>query len=451
MMPAAPMPCSPASPYLKENCAPPLHPQLDWADIACVDLLAPAPVRCPITLATPRCPVITPCGHVFDAVAIIRRVRQGCAWLPDLQAAARPDRFRTHWATLWGGLLTGACAAPPCLPPPVFLTLDGLLFLMPSPCPPARSHLAAHGGPELRKAAPCPLCYTTLAARELRSARVHLVTPPAVGAALTMTLLRRPRGSVIPLPVGGGAQVPGSGGGGAARVAAAAPEPSGPSPLLELPGSLAPAPAPWASRSRAAASAALPPAPPAPLGAVAGRRGAAATPSPELLPLNRFAKLSTTADPSPLWAEEASRLAAYAAQVGDRHGRGEGSLSSMPLPCTFLLPPASLSCHATPCPTTVNRCWRREAWRQSLRRPTCSWRSTALRPVPVPGPSAARRWRCRRPWPTHWQRRSCRRSRQQARPRPLQCAAPRTQACARRGALGRLRPASASWKGSSPV
>ncbi len=78
-----------------------------------MEMLAPAPLRCPISLdAPPLCAQITPCGHVFAFPAIM-------------------------------------------------------------------AHLAAHNnGAAARRAAPCPLCYAPVVARELRLVRVHLVAAP---------------------------------------------------------------------------------------------------------------------------------------------------------------------------------------------------------------------------------------------------------------------------------
>ena len=45
------------------------------------------------------------------------------------------------------------------------------LSLLPTPL----QHLVNHGGPELRKSAPCPLCFTQVSARELRLVRVMQV------------------------------------------------------------------------------------------------------------------------------------------------------------------------------------------------------------------------------------------------------------------------------------
>lgn len=63
-------------------------------------------------------------------------------------------------------------------------------------------HLVRHGGEELKRAAPCPLCYAPIVARELRLVNVQQVNPPTVGEAMTFRLLQRPKGSIIPVPVG---------------------------------------------------------------------------------------------------------------------------------------------------------------------------------------------------------------------------------------------------------
>ena len=41
-------------------------------------------------------------------------------------------------------------------------------------------YLLSQGGPSLRKACPCPLCFLPVAARELRLLRTHLISPPKV-------------------------------------------------------------------------------------------------------------------------------------------------------------------------------------------------------------------------------------------------------------------------------
>ena len=93
-------------------------------------MLAPAPLRCPISLdAPPLCAQITPCGHVFAFSAIM-------------------------------------------------------------------AHLAAHNdGASVRRAAPCPLCYAPVVARELRLVRVHQVAAPQARApGLTSSFHPRARG-----------------------------------------------------------------------------------------------------------------------------------------------------------------------------------------------------------------------------------------------------------------
>ena len=89
-------------------------------------MLAPAPLRCPISLdAPPLCPQITPCGHVFAFPAIM-------------------------------------------------------------------AHLAAHNdGASVRRAAPCPLCYAPVVARELRLVRVHQASAPQVCALACLRLTAR--------------------------------------------------------------------------------------------------------------------------------------------------------------------------------------------------------------------------------------------------------------------
>jgi hypothetical protein len=116
---------------------------LEWEDVARVELLSDCDMLCPITLCPMLGPHITPCGHVFDARAIM-------------------------------------------------------------------GHLLESGGPELRRAAPCPLCYTPVAARELRPAVVRRVEAPAVGREVRFALVRRHRDSISPEAAasGGGAAAP---------------------------------------------------------------------------------------------------------------------------------------------------------------------------------------------------------------------------------------------------
>lgn len=62
-------------------------------------------------------------------------------------------------------------------------------------------HLMNHGGQELRRSAPCPLCYQPIVARELRLVEIRQVQVPAVGDTIDFHLLRRPKTSIIPQPV----------------------------------------------------------------------------------------------------------------------------------------------------------------------------------------------------------------------------------------------------------
>jgi hypothetical protein len=63
------------------------------------------------------------------------------------------------------------------------------------------AHLAARGG-AAAAAGPCPLCFAPVAARELRLAAVRLAAPPAAGEEAAFALLRRRRGSILPVAVG---------------------------------------------------------------------------------------------------------------------------------------------------------------------------------------------------------------------------------------------------------
>ncbi|PNH10724.1 RING finger protein 10 [Tetrabaena socialis] len=67
---------------------------------------------------------------------------------------------------------------------------------------PAIMHLLVnHGGDQLRRSAPCPLCFAPVVARELRLVRVRRVGRPAAGQSLTLALIRRNRTSIITQPV----------------------------------------------------------------------------------------------------------------------------------------------------------------------------------------------------------------------------------------------------------
>ena len=67
---------------------------------------------------------------------------------------------------------------PISLEPPVCpqITPCGHVFAFPS----ILAHLMKHGGDNLRKASPCPLCFQPIVARELRLVQTKIVTPPKV-------------------------------------------------------------------------------------------------------------------------------------------------------------------------------------------------------------------------------------------------------------------------------
>ena len=56
------------------------------------------------------------------------------------------------------------------------ITPCGHVFAFPS----IMAHLMSHGGDNLRKASPCPLCFQPIVARELRLVQIKVVTPPKV-------------------------------------------------------------------------------------------------------------------------------------------------------------------------------------------------------------------------------------------------------------------------------
>lgn len=59
-------------------------------------------------------------------------------------------------------------------------------------------HLMNFGGQKLSRAAPCPLCYTPIVARDLRLVKIREVKPLKVGDTATFQLLQRPKGCIIP-------------------------------------------------------------------------------------------------------------------------------------------------------------------------------------------------------------------------------------------------------------
>lgn len=72
-------------------------------------------------------------------------------------------------------------------------------------------HFLHHGGPQLLRAAPCPLCGQLIAARELRMVNIVRVHPVRVDEPITLQLLRRPRDCILAEPVNppdGGGQAP---------------------------------------------------------------------------------------------------------------------------------------------------------------------------------------------------------------------------------------------------
>jgi len=59
-------------------------------------------------------------------------------------------------------------------------------------------HAMIHGGPELRAAAPCPLCFSPFVARELRCARTVGISPVSAGTLALFRFLRRPKDAILP-------------------------------------------------------------------------------------------------------------------------------------------------------------------------------------------------------------------------------------------------------------
>ena len=139
-----------------------------------VEMLSPVPIDCPISLHAPLCPQITPCGHVFSFPAIMQVC---CTASPSYlcHPAVDPpsDRALELHGTLWvqhwvdvldwgpGNRVIESCCTWLLM---VLTALPLLAALL--------QHLVNHGGPELRKSAPCPLCFTQVSARELRLVRV---------------------------------------------------------------------------------------------------------------------------------------------------------------------------------------------------------------------------------------------------------------------------------------
>lgn len=70
-------------------------------------------------------------------------------------------------------------------------------------------HLATHDGPG---AAPCPLCFSPLTAKDLRSLEAVPAAPPAPGRPSSFALVRCPKGSGHPRPAASGVAPLGGGG-----------------------------------------------------------------------------------------------------------------------------------------------------------------------------------------------------------------------------------------------
>ncbi|KXZ43366.1 hypothetical protein GPECTOR_92g589 [Gonium pectorale] len=84
--------------------------------------------------------------------------------------------------------------SPPLCPQ---ITPCGHIFSFPA----IMHHLVNHGGDQLRRSAPCPLCFAPVVARELRLVRIRRAATLRAGQALTLALIRRNRTSIIPQPV----------------------------------------------------------------------------------------------------------------------------------------------------------------------------------------------------------------------------------------------------------
>ncbi|GLI59590.1 hypothetical protein VaNZ11_001518 [Volvox africanus] len=156
--------------------------------------------------------------------------------------------------------------SPPLCPQ---ITPCGHIFSFPA----IMHHLVNHGGDQLRRSAPCPLCFAPVVARELRLVRVRRVVQPRAGDQLTLALIRRNRISIIPQPVD-----PMAAAAAAAKAAAAA----------------------------GAATAA---------DGNGGGNGNGATEPLSLFDCNPFAKFVASGDASELWRAAADQLAACATEL----------------------------------------------------------------------------------------------------------------------------------------
>ncbi|CAK0785380.1 hypothetical protein CVIRNUC_008588 [Coccomyxa viridis] len=171
------------------------------------------------------------------------------------------------------------------------ITPCGHVFAFPS----IMAHLMSHGGDNLRKASPCPLCFQPIVARELRLVQIKVVTPPKAGDTVTFSLLKRARRSIIPCEVG------------ARSSDDMQRAPAGDQASTEVPS--APQ-AVWTGKS-----------PPAHENGSAATGGTAATQnSPDTGSVNRFAKFGATSDATPMWQAAAEQLSKYAAEVTTEGG-----------------------------------------------------------------------------------------------------------------------------------
>ena len=178
-----------------------------------------------------------------------------------------------------------------------------------------------------RCSAPCPLCFSPVVARELRLVRARPVAAAAkVGDMLSLQLLHRNRGSILPEPVVDATAVTAVG---TPAVTAAAVTAAGPSgdraPVVASGVDTCGAAAATAKTPMTAAAAltptskpgwsALPPVTKGSEGSGAAAADDASARCDDLLLANIFARFALIGDATALWREAAQELAAYAAQV----------------------------------------------------------------------------------------------------------------------------------------
>lgn len=180
--------------------------------------------------------------------------------------------------------------SPPLCPQ---ITPCGHIFSFPA----IMHHLVHHGGDQLRRSAPCPLCFAPIVARELRLVRVRAVPPPPrAGDCLDLQLIRRGRASIIPQPV-----------------ARAGTQPQQPQPQAEGGmagtdggnGAAAPQRGGKADGGGGSAKASA--------GDASSSSNSGAQPS--AFDTNLFAKFVVVSEPMPLWRTAAEQLAACASQL----------------------------------------------------------------------------------------------------------------------------------------